>query len=126
MFGSTPNCGVPGRLPYSKGFPADSFCEDDLVDALIKQDKIEDAIKLYDKKLSEGLTPYIMCSNSVAESLKDRNVLKLGESGEEIASNLYDKLLEGEKIADVIIAISFGKEDGVFAGIMNRLNKSCG
>lgn len=94
--------------------------------ALFEISQIEDAIKLYDKKLSEGLTPYIMCSNSVAESLKDRNVLKLGESGEEIASNLYDKLLEGEKIADVIIAISFGKEDGVFAGIMNRLNKSCG
>ena len=67
-----------------------------------------------------------MCSDIVAENFKGKNLLLLGKSGEEIAYNLYDKLLEGEKKADIIIAVSFGKNDGVYLGIMNRLTKSCG
>lgn len=80
----------------------------------------------YRSAIAEGKTPYIMCSDDVAERFKGYNLLKLGRTGEEIASNLYDKLLEGEKIADVIIAVSMPREDGVYLGIMNRLRKSCG
>ena len=70
-----------------------------------------------------------MCNDSVASFAKSKgvdNILNLGKTGEEIASNLYDKLLEGEKKADIIIAVSFGKNDGVYLGIMNRLVKACG
>lgn len=86
-------------------------------------DKLE---KVYNEKINQGLRPYIMCSNEIAKKLGDKNFLLLGNSGEEIASNLYDKLLEGEKKADVILAVSFDREDGVYLGIMNRLRKSCG
>lgn len=92
-------------------------------------DKKEDALKLYFEKVSEGKVPYLMCNDSVASfaiSNGATNILNLGKTGEEIASNLYDKLLEGEKKADIIIAVSFGKNDGVYLGIMNRLVKACG
>ena len=67
-----------------------------------------------------------MCANNLAEKFLDKNLLLLGETAEEIASNLYDKLLLGEKKADIIIAISMPSEEGVYMGIMNRLRKSCG
>lgn len=94
--------------------------------ALFGIDETDKAIALYDKELSLGRTPYIMCSDALAEKFRGKNLLLLGSSGEEIAYNLYDKLLEGEKKADIIIAVSFGRNDGVYLGIMNRLTKSCG
>ncbi len=89
-------------------------------------DSAEEAEALYLQCVKDGKKPYIMCDGENAEKLKGYNVLNLGNTGEEIASNLYDKLLEGERVADEIIAISFNREDGVYLGIMNRLRKSCG
>lgn len=94
--------------------------------ALFSVEETEKAAALYESELKKGRTPYIMCSDEIAEKFTGKNLLLLGNSGEEIAYNLYEKLLEGEKKADVIIAISFGREDGVYLGIMNRLRKSCG
>ena len=87
---------------------------------------LDGVIKAYEKEVKDGRIPYIMCDNSYEEKLKGKNLLLLGRTGEEIASNLYYKLLEGEKKADVILAIAFESEDGVYLGIMNRLSKSCG
>ena len=80
----------------------------------------------YAEELSRGRTPYIMCSDEYAEAFGGKNLLLLGKTGEEIAANLYDKLLEGEKKADIIIAMSPDRYDGVYLGIMNRLKKACG
>lgn len=94
--------------------------------ALYDYDKTEQAIQRYNEELALGRVPYIMCPSELKKDFDGLNVLVLGESGEEIASNLYDKLLEGEKKADIIIAIAMRSETGVFMGIMNRLRKSCG
>ena len=67
-----------------------------------------------------------MCASYLREEFSGKNLLLLGESAEEIASNLYDKLLEAETKADILIAVGFDREDGVYMGIMNRLRKSCG
>ena len=93
---------------------------------LFEGDELDKVEKAYQEQVALGKKPYILCSNQVAESFKDKNLLKLGNSGEEIASNLYDKLLLGEKKADVIIAVALPDEKGVNLGIMNRLRKSCG
>ena len=53
------------------------------------------------------------------------NVLRLGGSAEEIASNLYDKLHESEGLADMIIAFEVETGSDVDVGIMNRLSKAC-
>ena len=94
--------------------------------ALYEPSEIEQVITRYNEELDKGKTPYIMCESKYKERFNDKNLLLLGESGEEVASNLYDKLLEGEEKADIIIAISMGREDGVYMGIMNRLKKACG
>ena len=67
-----------------------------------------------------------MCQTSLSSEFKGKNLLLLGDNEEEIASNLYDKLLFGEKVADIIIAVAMPSESGVYLGIMNRLRKSCG
>lgn len=90
------------------------------------EDQIEEIKARYDKEQSEGKKVYIMCASYLSEKFSERNLLFLGNDGEEIASNLYDKLLEAEKKADILIAVGFNREDGVYLGIMNRLRKSCG
>ena len=94
--------------------------------ALFSENQIENAIKLYEQYEIEGKKPYVMCRNGIADRFNGKNILDLGETPEQIASNLYYKLLEGEKIADIIIAISMPNEQGIFLGVMNRLRKSCG
>ena len=83
-------------------------------------------IKAYEQALSDGKTPYIMCADAFEKDFEGKNLLKLGATPEQVASNLYDKLLEGEKVADLIIAVAMPDEKGVNLGIMNRLRKSCG
>lgn len=93
---------------------------------LFEENQLEDAENYYNDLVEKGKTPFIMCSDEVAEKLGQKNFLKLGKNKKEIASNLYDKLLEGEVKADVIIAIALPDEDGISMGIMNRMRKSCG
>lgn len=90
------------------------------------KDESEKVMEKYEEEAKKGRIPYIMCSNDYAEVFAGKNLLLLGGTGEEIASNLYDKLLEGEKKADIIIAVSPDRYDGVYLGIMNRLKKACG
>lgn len=94
--------------------------------ALYGYNDVQSVINRYQEELNAGKTPYIMCSGELAINFKGKNLLNLGIGEKEIAFNLYDRLLEGEKKADIIIAIEMPNENGVFAGIMNRLRKSCG
>ena len=91
--------------------------------ALYEANQVDLAIERYNQEKEQGKNPYLMCANEVAENLKGKNLLLLGNTEHEIAHNLYDKLLEGEKIADIIIAIAMPDEKGVNLGIMNRMRK---
>ncbi len=93
---------------------------------LYQSNQISQVLDRYEQEVKKGFTPYVMCENKYQTALQGKNLLLLGDTGEEVASNLYDKLLEGETKADVIIAISMDREDGVYLGIMNRLRKACG
>ncbi|MGN0814191.1 MAG: L-threonylcarbamoyladenylate synthase [Candidatus Coproplasma sp.] len=93
---------------------------------LFSYDNRHEAFELYRTKLAEGIRVYIMCDSGIAEELKPENLLNLGKTENEIASNLYDKLREGEEISDMIIAIAPQRQDGVMVGVMNRLTKACG
>lgn len=96
-------------------------------DAMLFNDgEIEKVKSAYQEAESQGKKAYIMCTNQVAENFEGYNLLLLGKTEEEVASNLYDKLLEGEKKADLIIAIAMPDQAGVNLGIMNRLKKACG
>lgn len=84
------------------------------------------AFTLYNNKLSEGVKVWLLCDDKVAQEFGYGNVLNLGANEGEIAANLYDKLREGERVADLIIAVAPEKQDGVMVGVMNRMKKACG
>lgn len=84
------------------------------------------AFTLYNSKIAEGVKVCIMCDDEAAKEFGGNNLLNLGANESEIAANLYDKLREGERIAELIIAVAPKKQDGVMVGVMNRLKKACG
>lgn len=84
------------------------------------------ALAQYEKSLQSGVKAYILCDSDTAVKLGDRNILNLGKSAEEMASNLYFKLREGEQKADLIIAIAPREQTGIMRGVMNRFNKAFG
>lgn len=85
----------------------------------------EQAKAAYINSVASGKRTFILCDDNTAKKLGVGNVLNLGETDTDIARNLYDKLREGEKIADLIIAVAPQKQDGVMVGVMNRLSKAC-
>ena len=97
---------------------------------LFDHDRIDEAVPDYEKQRAEGLHAYIMCDGQsarcVAADVPAEHILLLGEDGEEIAANLYYRLREGEKKADIIIAVAPEDKSGVMVGVMNRLTKACG
>ncbi len=125
---------VVGKCAYSDSKPTDKIkspgvkykhyspkCQT----ALFKRADYLNALNLYDSYVKDGKIPYFMCDDGMFDIIGDRNVLPLGKTGEEIASNLYFRLLQGEKLADVIIAFEVETGTDLDVGIMNRLSKAC-
>lgn len=75
----------------------------------------------------EGGRVCVLCENDLAPYFENEGirVLNLGKTAEEMASNLYGLLRDAEKICDLLVAIQPQKEDGVMAGVLNRLKKAC-
>ena len=92
--------------------------------ALFSRGETKKAQEFYDNLVKQGKNPYFLCDDEILSSLNG-NFLSLGKTAEEIASNLYYKLLEGEKVADYIIAIEVVTNTELDVGIMNRLSKAC-
>lgn len=79
----------------------------------------------FDRLCGQGMRVYVLCGDEVRSVFPQETVLNLGKTEEEMAANLYELLHEGEKIADVILAVEPQKKDGVMAGVINRLTKAC-
>lgn len=92
---------------------------------LFKRNETDKAQNLYDQCVAKGQRTYFMCDGDIAKSLKG-NILNLGNTAEEIASELYFDLHKAEEIADVLIAFEVNTGSDVDVGIMNRLSKACG
>lgn len=107
----------PG-MKYKHYSPA---CETMLFDFGDKQG----AAAAYDYCASQGKSVYLLCDCETAQYFGARNILSLGSSENEIAASLYQRLREGEKIAQVIIAVAPQKRGGIMVGVMNRLSKAC-
>ena len=80
----------------------------------------------YTRLNGEGQRAYLMCDGACAAEFRPERLLPLGDTPEQIAANLYEKLREGEQVADIIIAVAPEEQGGVMAGVMNRLTKACG
>lgn len=86
----------------------------------------ERAFALYYEKIASGVNVYLMGEDSVIRDSDCKNTLNLGKNEQEIANNLYDKLRDGERLAELIIGIVPQKQDGVMVGVMNRMRKAFG
>ena len=73
----------------------------------------------------QGNRVYVLCESKYAGMFSSENVLDLGRTPEEMASRLYSLLRQGEKVADVIVAVRPQEQGGVMAGVLNRMNKAC-
>ena len=94
--------------------------------ALYDYGDVEGVLSRYQKEERCGKVAFIMCADEFENHFKGKNLLLLGKDERQIAASLYDKLLEGEKKADIIIAMAMPDESGIYLGVMNRLRKSCG
>ncbi len=116
---------VEGEMVRSPGMKYKHYSPRCMTKLFSYADRFE-ALKEYFECKKRGQRAYIMCDDGVAEELKVPDVLKLGADENQIACNLYDKLREGERVAEIIIAVAPLKQDGVMVGVMNRLSKACG
>lgn len=125
---------VVGKCEYGKNKPTDKVMSPgtkythyrpNCQTILFSRNDYADAQKLYDDYLFNGKTPYFMCDDGMLPYLKGDNFLRLGATANEIASNLYFRLLQGEKLADIIIAFDVETGSEVDVGVMNRLTKAC-
>lgn len=124
----TGNCGL---FEYREGIVARSpgmkykHYSPDCKTLLFSVNELGEALKHYEEETKKGLKVYFLADETVSLKLKDKNVLSLGKTAEDIATNLYEKLREGEKVADLIIAVAPESADGIMVGVMNRLTKAC-
>ncbi len=89
-------------------------------------DEYEKALALYDFEAAKGVKACIICDGDGEKFVGGRKYMCLGATPEEMASNLYSELREGENTCDLLIVISPKQSGGVMAGVMNRLTKACG
>lgn len=93
--------------------------------ALFDYEQLDMALKLYDCEQKKGETVYFLCDVHTSTRLDGRKCLLLGKTPEEMATNLYMKLREAEKVAQLLIAIIPEERGGVMTGVINRLTKAC-
>ena len=117
---ATQKDGEPVRSPGMKYTHYTPKCNT----VLFERNQLPLAQKLYDYYISVNKKPIFLCDDKVSHKLCGEKLL-LGNTGEEIAFNLYDKLLEGEKIADILIAIKIDSGSEIDVGVLNRLTKAC-
>ena len=69
----------------------------------------------------------VLCEETLLEEFQSLGVcvLNLGKTEEEMAARLYGLLREAEKKAELLIAVSPKKQDGIMVGVHNRLKKAC-
>lgn len=118
----TPHEGQQVRSPGMKYKHYSPNCET----RLFSYEERHVAFEEYNRRRAEGVCAFLMCDDGCAEESGAKYILRLGGDGETIAANLYDKLREGEKIAQLIIAVAPKERGGVMEGVLNRLSKACG
>ncbi len=113
--------GAPARSPGMKYKHYSPTCRT----SLYFEDEADKAVAEYLSETGKGNRAYILCDDKTAQKLNVGNILNLGSSPEQMAANLYAELREGEKTADIIIAVAPNDDSGVMRGVLNRLTKAC-
>lgn len=117
----TPKNGEQVRSPGMKYKHYSPNCET----MLFEFGEFEKALIAYDKYANNNIKVCLLCDARTCGLAGSRECLNLGGNGKDIASNLYYKLREGEEKFQIIIAVAPEIDDGIMAGVMNRLTKAC-
>lgn len=86
---------------------------------------VQKAVEEYKSALNRGLSPIILCDDTVQQSLGGLRTIDIGKTSEELAENVYEALHEAEKISDYIIGIELVGDSEIDVGVMNRFFKAC-
>lgn len=89
-------------------------------------DEISRALALYEQTETNGERVVVLCESKYLPYFKGKSAIDLGSTAEELASNLFYGLRQGEDKADLIIAIEPSERGGVYEGVLNRLTKAVG
>lgn len=123
------DCGVyhmrAGEKPKSPGMAYKHYAPGCRT-AYFSADALSDAKRCYERERGAGGTPYFLAEHAVCESLAGYAALDLGASPEEMASNLYARLREGERKASLLIAVEPRARGGVMDGVRNRFLRAFG
>ena len=123
------DCGVyhmrAGEKPKSPGMAYKHYAPGCRT-AYFSADALSDAKRCYERERGAGGTPCFLAEHAVCESLAGYAALDLGASPEEMASNLYARLREGERKASLLIAVEPRARGGVMDGVRNRFLRAFG
>lgn len=117
VFGRVDSCSVAIKVAKAPGMKYKHYAPRATA---VLSPSLEAALELYDKKRAEGANPVLLCPEEKAHG---RNCIDIGESGEQIAHNIYAALRSAETIYDFIIILK-PSEEGIGNAVMNRLSKS--
>lgn len=94
---------------------------------LFAADELDAARSFAEESVKGGRRTAVLCESGAetAFALPGITILSLGAGAEEAARNLYARLREAEAGADLLIAVEPAEQDGIMAGVLNRLRKSC-
>lgn len=116
-----PKAGEQVRSPgmkYKHYAPACRTC-------LFEADEIGKALTCFYRNRDAGMRVLILCEEAAADNFPSDSVLRLGNTAEEMAANLYALLRDAETKADMLIAVKPRARGGVMDGVLNRLCKAC-
>lgn len=116
-----PKAGEQVRSPgmkYKHYAPACRTC-------LFEADEIGKALTCFYRNRDAGMRVLILCEEAAADNFPSDSVLRLGNTAEEMAANLYALLRDAETKADMLIAVKPHARGGVMDGVLNRLCKAC-
>ena len=116
-----PKAGEQVRSPgmkYKHYAPACRTC-------LFEADEIGKALTCFYRNRDAGMRVLILCEEAAADNFPSGSVLRLGNTAEEMAANLYALLRDAETKADMLIAVKPHARGGVMDGVLNRLCKAC-
>lgn len=93
------------------------------VEECVMFNNIDSGINYYDRLINAGKRVVMVITTDNIACVGNRNYADMGNTGEAVAHNVFKILRESEKIFDCILVEKL-PDNGIYASVMNRLNKS--
>ena len=90
-------------------------------------ERVKDAKNHINQELEKNKKVAVLCESALVKEFENNGVavLDLGNTPAEMAARLYGLLREAEDICELLIAVEPKEQNGVMAGVLNRLRRAC-